>query len=339
MLANSMALAGNFGTGEVTAHDLAAGLQGSVVKDEEKDRVVWQEYLSNVLKKRGAEWRPLFTACAEHNVVSAPGRSTSSACGICRRRAPGSCAQYPRPRAARGRADRRAGRRRRADSRHDAQGDASRRSRSWPTPTRCRCARSSIRWPATAPSTRRSVWAKENNAERRVHRPAVRHLPRPAGCGGRTDRAGSPRRRAEAAEARPPTEAASRRREQPAAAAPEPRRSLYERFAELAGERDYDTYWERHFEHNLERRQLPPGRVRVRPGAARAGRRRAALAGGEPRPRSVHAAADRGGDRRGTQAGEDRRRRRRVSRAGPQRRVPGDDRRGTGVAAAAGRAS
>lgn len=32
--------------------------------------------------------------------------------------------------------------------------------------------------------------------------------------------------------------------------APEPKRSLYERFAERAGERDYETYWERHFEHN-----------------------------------------------------------------------------------------
>ncbi len=67
VLANSMALAASFGTGEVTAHDLAAGLQGSVVKDEEKDRGAWQEYLTNVLKKRGADWRPLFNACAEHN--------------------------------------------------------------------------------------------------------------------------------------------------------------------------------------------------------------------------------------------------------------------------------
>ena len=67
VLANSMALAGNFGTGEVSASDLAAGLQGSIVKDEEKDRGVWQEYLANVLKKRGAEWRPLFTACSELN--------------------------------------------------------------------------------------------------------------------------------------------------------------------------------------------------------------------------------------------------------------------------------
>lgn len=67
VLANGMALAGNFGTGEVTAHDLAAGIQGAVVKDEEKDKIVWQEYLSNVLKKRGAEWRPLYAACTESN--------------------------------------------------------------------------------------------------------------------------------------------------------------------------------------------------------------------------------------------------------------------------------
>jgi hypothetical protein len=31
---------------------------------------------------------------------------------------------------------------------------------------------------------------------------------------------------------------------------PEPRVSLYQQIADLAGERDYDTYWERHFEHN-----------------------------------------------------------------------------------------
>jgi hypothetical protein len=31
---------------------------------------------------------------------------------------------------------------------------------------------------------------------------------------------------------------------------PEPRQSLYQQIAERAGERDYDTYWERHFEHN-----------------------------------------------------------------------------------------
>lgn len=32
---------------------------------------------------------------------------------------------------------------------------------------------------------------------------------------------------------------------------PEERESLYERIAAIAGEPDYDTYWERHYEHNL----------------------------------------------------------------------------------------
>ncbi len=64
LLANSMALAGNFGSGVVEADDIASGLQGAVVKDEEKDQIVWQAYLKNVMKKRGAEWRDLFNACS-----------------------------------------------------------------------------------------------------------------------------------------------------------------------------------------------------------------------------------------------------------------------------------
>lgn len=67
LLANSMALAGNFGSGTVGEADLAAGLQGAVVKDDEKDHVVWEEYLKNVMKKRGAAWRPLYNACLDHN--------------------------------------------------------------------------------------------------------------------------------------------------------------------------------------------------------------------------------------------------------------------------------
>lgn len=66
LLTNSMALAGNFGTGQISADDIAAGLQGAIVKDEEKDHIVWQEYLKNVMKKRGAEWRDLFNACSDH---------------------------------------------------------------------------------------------------------------------------------------------------------------------------------------------------------------------------------------------------------------------------------
>lgn len=67
LLTNSMALAGNFGNGKVSANDLAAGLQGAIVKDEEKDNAIWQEYLKNVMKKRGAEWRDLYNACSDHS--------------------------------------------------------------------------------------------------------------------------------------------------------------------------------------------------------------------------------------------------------------------------------
>ena len=67
LLANSMALAGSFGTGEISENDLAAALQGAVVKDEDKDAISWTEYLENVMKKRGSEWLPLYRACRELN--------------------------------------------------------------------------------------------------------------------------------------------------------------------------------------------------------------------------------------------------------------------------------
>lgn len=68
LLANSMALAASFGKGKITSEDIAAGLQGAVVKDEDKDKLVWREYIDNVLKKRGSEWRDLYNACKEMNV-------------------------------------------------------------------------------------------------------------------------------------------------------------------------------------------------------------------------------------------------------------------------------
>lgn len=66
LLANSMALSGNFGDGMVSDNDLASGLQGAVIKDDEKDLIVWKDYLANVMKKRGATWRGLYAACQEH---------------------------------------------------------------------------------------------------------------------------------------------------------------------------------------------------------------------------------------------------------------------------------
>ena len=63
LLVNSMALAGSFGTGEVRDRDLAAALQGAIVKDEEKDRKIWEEYLEHIMKRRGSEWAELYDAC------------------------------------------------------------------------------------------------------------------------------------------------------------------------------------------------------------------------------------------------------------------------------------
>src|SRR3954468_9144721 len=66
LLANSMALAGNFGDGNITDNDLASGLQGAIIKEDEKDLIVWKDYLANVMKKRGATWRGLYSACQAH---------------------------------------------------------------------------------------------------------------------------------------------------------------------------------------------------------------------------------------------------------------------------------
>lgn len=67
LLCNSMALAGSFGNGDISDEDLAAGLQGAIVKDEDKDRVSWKEYLENIMKKRGSKWSGLYQECKELN--------------------------------------------------------------------------------------------------------------------------------------------------------------------------------------------------------------------------------------------------------------------------------
>ncbi|MEM7386248.1 MAG: AAA family ATPase [Verrucomicrobiota bacterium] len=65
LLTNSMSLAASFGNGKISPADLAAGLQGAVIKDEEKDDPTWQEYLANVMRKRGSDWRKLYEACKD----------------------------------------------------------------------------------------------------------------------------------------------------------------------------------------------------------------------------------------------------------------------------------
>ena len=67
LLANSMALAASFGNGKITDYDVAAALQGAIVKDEENDKIAWKEYLENVMKKRGERYRTLYKECKELN--------------------------------------------------------------------------------------------------------------------------------------------------------------------------------------------------------------------------------------------------------------------------------
>ena len=67
LLANSMALAGSFGDGEISDYDLAAGLQGAIVKEDSKDGQIWEEYLENIMKKRGSEWLDLYKECKALN--------------------------------------------------------------------------------------------------------------------------------------------------------------------------------------------------------------------------------------------------------------------------------
>jgi MoxR-like ATPase len=64
VVSNGMALAGHFGDGSLTAHDVACGLIGAVVKDPVQDSIVWREYLETVVKDRDG-WKDLYRACRE----------------------------------------------------------------------------------------------------------------------------------------------------------------------------------------------------------------------------------------------------------------------------------
>lgn len=61
---SGQALAAHFGAGKLTAHDLAAGLTGAVVKDPVQDKNAWREYLETVVKERDG-WKDLYRACRE----------------------------------------------------------------------------------------------------------------------------------------------------------------------------------------------------------------------------------------------------------------------------------
>jgi len=59
-----LSLAAHFGDGRMGARDVAAGLNGAVVRDPVQDGVAWREYLETVMKERD-DWRELYAACRE----------------------------------------------------------------------------------------------------------------------------------------------------------------------------------------------------------------------------------------------------------------------------------
>ena len=64
VVSSGMALAAHFGDGSLNADDLAAGIQGAVIKDPVQDTVVWKEYLETVIKERDG-WKDIYRACRE----------------------------------------------------------------------------------------------------------------------------------------------------------------------------------------------------------------------------------------------------------------------------------
>lgn len=61
---SGLALAGHFGSGKISAADLAAGITGAVVKDPVQDAIVWKEYLETVVKERDG-WKDIYRACRD----------------------------------------------------------------------------------------------------------------------------------------------------------------------------------------------------------------------------------------------------------------------------------
>lgn len=64
VMSHGWAMAGHFGDGALNDHDLAAGLQGAVLKDPVQDLVPWKEYVETVIKQREG-WNDLYRACRD----------------------------------------------------------------------------------------------------------------------------------------------------------------------------------------------------------------------------------------------------------------------------------
>lgn len=61
---SGLSLAGHFGTGKISAADVASGITGAVIKDPVQDLIVWKEYLETVVKEREG-WKDIYRACRD----------------------------------------------------------------------------------------------------------------------------------------------------------------------------------------------------------------------------------------------------------------------------------
>lgn len=64
VITSGMALASHFGDGKMIARDIAAGINGAVVKDPVQDKIVFKEYLETVIKERDG-WKDIYRSCRE----------------------------------------------------------------------------------------------------------------------------------------------------------------------------------------------------------------------------------------------------------------------------------
>jgi MoxR-like ATPase len=64
VVTSGLTLAAHFGDGVLRPDDVAAGLQGVVVRDPAADRTVWQEYVEGVVRERDG-WKDFYRACRE----------------------------------------------------------------------------------------------------------------------------------------------------------------------------------------------------------------------------------------------------------------------------------
>ncbi len=66
VVTSGWALSAHFGDGVLRPADVAAGIQGAVVRDPVADRVVWTEYLEAVVRERPG-WEDFYRACRDAN--------------------------------------------------------------------------------------------------------------------------------------------------------------------------------------------------------------------------------------------------------------------------------